>query len=302
MSYQSQLSQLIERKKYPMTQSLNNLDSSINNNNNNIIKEPLYEMTIEFSNNLFQTFIMEIEERNNIYIKTLSSKITNKIPYNKNTLKVTYKSQIFFIVFQNKQDFIENVQTSTLLFEYIYELTTITEPINIILLFYIFNFNDIKQNNKYKSSFIYFLSTKLNIKIVDISNSDELVDYIYNFNNSILTKDNKSKITFFDNKPVQITSLTQNENIKNLTFIRHLMCLPGISERIAISIVKQYPRLDMLYNIYLSDEYDEKEKENLLENIQLVGPNGGTKRLGPVMSNKIYKFFMAEKPETKINN
>ena len=164
------------------------------------------------------------------------------------------------------------------------------------------NFNDMKQSNKCKSSFINFLTTKLDIKVVDISNSDELVDYIYNFNNSILTKDNKSKITFFDTKPVQITSLTQNENIKNLTFVKHLMCLPGISERIAIAIVKQYPRLDMLYDIYLSDEYDESEKENLLENIQVVGSNGSTKRVGPAMSNKIYKFFMADNPESKINN
>ena len=177
-----------------------------------------------------------------------------------------------------------------------------TESTNIILLLYMVNFNDMKQSEKIKSSFIYFLSTKLDIKIVDISNSDELVDYIYNFNNRILTKDNKSKITFFDTKPVQITSLTQNENIKNLTFVRHLMCLPGISERIAIAIVKKYPRLNMLYDFYLSDEYDEKEKKNLLENIQIVGPNGGTKRLGPAMSNKIYKFFMADNTEVKVNN
>lgn len=298
MAYQSQLSQLIGSKKPIFSQPDNIIDSSKDNN----LKVPQYEMTLEFSNNLFQTFLLEIEEKNNISIKTLSSKIIPNFPYSKNTLKITYLSKTYFIVFQNKQDFIDNVQNSTLLFEYTYELTKITEPINIILILYMVNFNDMKENNKIKSSFIYFLCTKLNIKIVDISNSDELVDYIYNFNNSILTKDNKSKITFFDTKPVQITSLTENENIKNLTFIRHLMCLPGISERIAIAIVKQYPRLDMLYNIYLSDEYDEKEKENLLENIKVVGPNGGTKRIGPAMSNKVYKFFMADKPEAKINN
>ena len=301
MSYQSQLSQLIGSKKPFFSQPEINFDFSINNNDNSF-KIPIYEMTLEFSNNLFQTFLLEIEERNNISIKTFSSKIIENFPYNKNTLKVSYKSQIYFIIFQNKQDFIDNAQNSTLLFEYIYELTKITEPTNIILLLYMVNFNDMKQSNKCKSSFIYFLSTKLDIKVVDISNSDELVDYIYNFNNSILTKDNKSKITFFDTKPVQITSLTQNENIKNLTFVKHLMCLPGISERIAIAIVKQYPRLDMLYDIYLSDEYDESEKENLLENIQVVGSDGSTKRVGPAMSNKIYKFFMADNPDSKINN
>ena len=254
-------------------------------------------MTIEFSNNLFQTFLLEIEEKNGIFIQNLSSKIINNFPYNKNTLKITYKSEIFYIVFQNKQDFIDNAKNSTLLFEYLYELTKITDTNNIILLLYMVNFTDMKESNILKSNFIYFLSTKLNIKFVDISNSDELVDYIYNFNNSILTRDSKSKITFFDTKPVQITSLTENENISNLTFIKHLMCLPGISERIAIAIVKEYPKLDMLYNIYLSDEYDEKEKENLLENIQV-----GNKRLGPSLSSKIYKFFTAEKPDIKINN
>ena len=288
MAYQSQLSQLKEGK---------NAISLFSSKKNNNINLPIYEMTIEFSNNLFQTFLLEIEEKNEIYIQNLSSKIIPKFPYNKNTLKVSYKSEIYFIIFQNKQDFIDNVKNSTLLFEYLYELTKITDVNNIILLLYMVNFSDLKESEKIKSNFIYFLSNKLNIKFVDISNSDELVDYIYNFNNSILTKDNKSKITFFDTKPVQITSLTQNENIKNLIFVKHLMCLPGVSERIAIAIVKEYPRLDLLYDIYLSDEYDEKEKENLLENIQI-----GNKRLGPALSNKIYKFFTAERPDIKINN
>ena len=295
MAYQSQLSQLKENNN-PL--NLNSyLSSKRNNININNSNTPSYEMTKEFSNNLFQTFLVEIEERNGIFIQNLPSKIIPKFPYDKNTLKITYKSEIYFIVFQNKQDFIDNVKNSTLLFEYLYALTKITEVNNIILLLYMVNFADMKETNKIKSDFIYFISNKLNIKFVDISNSDELVDYIYNFNNSVLTKDSKSKITFFDTKPVQITSLTQNENIANVTFVKHLMCLPGVSERIAIAIVKEYPRLDLLYNVYLSEEYDEEEKENLLENIQV-----GNKRLGHALSSKIYKFFTAEKPDIRINN
>ena len=297
MAYQSQLSQL---KEYNNPLNINSYISSKRNNNNiniNNSNTPSYEMTKEFSNNLFQTFLVEIEERNGIFIQNLPSKIIPKFPYDKNTLKITYKSEIYFIVFQNKQDFIDNVKNSTLLFEYLYALTKTTEVNNIILLLYMVNFADMKETNKIKSDFIYFISNKLNIKFVDISNSDELVDYIYNFNNSVLTKDSKSKITFFDTKPVQITSLTQNENIANVTFVKHLMCLPGVSERIAIAIVKEYPRLDLLYNVYLSEEYDEEEKENLLENIQV-----GNKRLGHALSSKIYKFFTAEKPDIRINN
>ena len=144
MAYQSQLSQLKENKI-----SLNfnsNISSQNNNNYNNNI--PKYEMTLDFSNNLFQTFIHEIEEKNGIFILNLSSQIIPKFPYNKNTLKISYKSEIYFIIFQNKQDFIDNVINSTLLFEYLYEFTKITDENNIILLLYTVNFSDTKESNK----------------------------------------------------------------------------------------------------------------------------------------------------------
>ena len=79
MAYQSQLSQLKERNN-----PLNSLLSSQNKDSNN----STYEMTLEFTNNLFQTFLIEIEEKNGIYIQSLSSKILPKFPYNKNTLKM----------------------------------------------------------------------------------------------------------------------------------------------------------------------------------------------------------------------
>lgn len=297
MAYQSQLSQLISSKSSFMSQEEQN-----DNNKINSLNIPIYEMTLEFTNNLFQTFLLEMEEKNGIQIKTLTTRVTENYGYNKNTVKITYNNKIYYLIFQNKNDFIDNVQKSSILFEYIYELTKLTEAINIILIFYMVNFDDMKESNNLKSSFVYFLNTKLNIKIVDLSNSEELVDYIYNFNNSILTKENKSKITFFDTKPVQLTSLTENEGINNLVFVKHLMCLPGLSEKIAIAIVKEYPRLEMLYDIYLSDEYDEEDKKSLLENIQIVGNNGKSKRIGPAISHKIYKFFTSIEPDSRINN
>ena len=297
MAYQSQLSQLISSKSSFMSQEEQN-----DNNKINSLNIPIYEMTLEFTNNLFQTFLLEMEEKNGIQIKTLTTRVTENYGYNKNTVKITYNNKIYYLIFQNNNDFIDNVQKSSILFEYIYELTKLTEAINIILIFYMVNFDDMKESNNLKSSFVYFLNTKLNIKIVDLSNSEELVDYIYNFNNSILTKENKSKITFFDTKPVQLTSLTENEGINNLVFVKHLMCLPGLSEKIAIAIVKEYPRLEMLYDIYLSDEYDEEDKKSLLENIQIVGNNGKSKRIGPAISHKIYKFFTSIEPDSRINN
>ena len=104
MAYQSQLSQLIELK--------NPLNSKISSQNNNNEKFPIYEITLEFSNNLFQTFLIEIEEKNGIFIRNLSSKILPQFPYNKNTLKITYQNDTYFIIFQNKQDFLDNVNNS----------------------------------------------------------------------------------------------------------------------------------------------------------------------------------------------
>ena len=68
MAYQSQLSQLKENNN-PL--NLNSLISSKRNNIDNS-NTPLYEMTKEFSNNLFQTFLVEIEERNGVFIQNLS--------------------------------------------------------------------------------------------------------------------------------------------------------------------------------------------------------------------------------------
>lgn len=294
MAYQSQYYKIIGSKTSFASKSLASKNEAL-------FTDLSYEMTLQFTNNLFQTFLIDLEEKNGINITPSLNEISPNINYNKNTIRVNYKSETYFLIFQNNQDFIENVQNSNLLIEYLYDLTNLTIPENIILIFYMVDSISNLKIHKSKSAFTFFANTKLNIKIADITNSDDLVDFIYNFNNSIFTKENKSKITFYETKPVQTTALSENENIKNITFVKQLMCLPGLSERMAIGIVKVYPRLNDLYNVYLSNEYEEKEKENFLENIQVAGHSGGTKRLGPAMSNKIYKYFMAENPDTKLN-
>ena len=50
----------------------------------------------------------------------------------------------------------------------------------------------IEKKNKLK----FFLATTLKIKSIDLLNSNELIDYIYNLQETLLTKEEKSKIHF----------------------------------------------------------------------------------------------------------
>ena len=253
-------------------------------------EKPIYEMSLNFSNNLLQTFIIDIFDKANISFQTDFLNLEDS-PYQSNIIRVTYKNIIYFLIFQCKNDFINNVHNSDILLETIEYLTKHTESNNITLILYQGNF-DLNEKNE-KGDFKYFIQTEMNIKYIDISNSNELIDYLYNYIESLINKEYKSKLTFFQSKPVQITNLCDIENIKNKDFIKHLMCINGISEMKAIAIVKEYPTLSSLYDIYLSDQYNENEKKSLLENIEIENKAKGTiKKIGKVLSEKIYKYYI----------
>jgi hypothetical protein len=54
--------------------------------------------------------------------------------------------------------------------------------------------------------------------------------------------------------------------------------------------------------IYLSDEYSESEKENLLKNIEVINKTKNkVTKIGPSLSIKIYNFFKASDPNLIVN-
>ena len=71
----------------------------------------------------------------------------------------------------------------------------------------------------------------------------------------------------------------------------------GISESRAISIVKVFHDISTLYSAYLSDQYSNEEKETLIDDIQVVNMSKSSKKkLGGILSAKIYKFFTSDDP------
>ena len=77
----------------------------------------------------------------------------------------------------------------------------------------------------------------------------------------------------------------------NTWFILSLMNIPSVSNTIATKIVELYPTLCDLYNAYTLLQ-SENEKRVLVANIVLVN-NGKTKRrIGNIVSNRIYEYLM----------
>ena len=96
-------------------------------------EKPKYEISLNFSNNLLQTFIIDIFDKANISFEKDFLNLQDS-PYQSNIIKITYKNIIYFLIIQCKNDFINNVHNSDILLETIEYLTKNTESNNITLI------------------------------------------------------------------------------------------------------------------------------------------------------------------------
>jgi len=265
-------------------------------------EDPLYEISLKFNNNLFQAYLFEIFENMNIGLSPIEMKI-EEFEFS-DVLKVSYKNELYFINFfdKSKMSNLEfNIKETLFLIE---KALKFTKSKNVVLIFFQ-NSHNFEFEKTSKDDLIFFLQVELKIKVVEFSTNNDLIEFLSNLSESISTKEEKSKITFFETKPVTCTNLCDISNITNedsKMFIKHLMCIPGISEKKAISIVKNYPTIKSLMEIYDSSEYNEKEKENFLADSQIEDKSkNNTKKLGFALSAKIYKYFYSMDPMTIIN-
>jgi hypothetical protein len=266
------------------------------------IDAPLYEISLKFSNNLLQAYLFEIFENMNINLSPIEMK-NDGIEFT-DLIKIKFNNELYYIHFfdKSKMSNVELHMNET--FKIIDTIIKFTKSKNIVVIFF-----QIPQNfefeNSAKDNLIFFFQVELKIKVVEFSTNNDLLEYLSNLSDSITTKEEKSKITFFETKPVTSTNLSDIENITNelsKMFIKHLMCIPGISEKKAISIVKIYPTLKSLMEIYHSNEYNEKEKENFLADVQIEDKSkNSSKKLGIALSAKVYKCFYSADPVTIIN-
>jgi hypothetical protein len=69
------------------------------------------------------------------------------------------------------------------------------------------------------------------------------------------------------------------------------MNIPGISSQIAIKIAEYYPSMKLLLQAYEKCS-NEVEKEMLLSEIILIETDKQKRRIGGVVSKRVYEFFL----------
>lgn len=77
-------------------------------------------------------------------------------------------------------------------------------------------------------------------------------------------------------------------------WLNQLLQIPGVSYPIAKAITNEYPTAYSLIQVYQSEGLTEATKMALLENLVRVGPSSSSKRIGPSISQKIYRLFTEE--------
>jgi hypothetical protein len=255
-----------------------------------------FEISLSFTNNIFQTHIFEIFDKLGLNLNP--NKLVQDDVEFFNLIKITHNANIFLLMFLDKN--LQNLVNNDSLFLIIEKLQKITRT-EITFLFYEINEDSYPEKNE----LIFFLNTEARVKVFDCTNGNDLIDFISNYIDSITSKEEKSKLTFFDNKPVYLTALCELEGItdqQSLTFIKHLMCIPGVSENKAIAIVKIYPSFVSLMNTYMSYGYSDKEKEGILKDIEIPNKEKNkTSRLGQALSSKIYRVFNSGDPNIVIS-
>jgi hypothetical protein len=262
-----------------------------------IIESPKCEMSLNFSNNILQTFLIEVFTKMNL---DLVPNVLETDGFNFfNLIKIVHEETIHFIQILEGKLLIELLENGALFhnFEYLKKL----QQNSLTIIFHEVN-QDLTYRNKslIKNDLQIFINYHLKFKVFDSSSTSEFLDFFQNYLEKVAHKEEKSKLTFFDAKPAT-SNLCVIEKItdeRTLTWVKQLMCIPGISEIKAIAIAKQYPTIKSLMEIYLSEEYNSNEKEQFLAEVMIENKTKSTKkRLGVALSTKIYRFFNADNPD-----
>jgi ERCC4-type nuclease len=104
----------------------------------------------------------------------------------------------------------------------------------------------------------------------------------------------KFKNNDFQNKSVEYSSVIKVKKKNNLTpencYLAQLSQIPGVSNTIAKCIFKKYPTMGNLCKSYNLD--NEENKIKLLENLTFIQTSGKTRKIGKVVSERVYKYLI----------
>jgi crossover junction endonuclease MUS81 len=121
-----------------------------------------------------------------------------------------------------------------------------------------------------------------------------------NFIKKLFEKLEKEKDTFWNyenNSEISMVEYSSSlktkkkENVTpNLWFHKQLTLIPQISSKIAEVITKYYTSVERLVSAYLALE-DEKDCIKMLECLTYTTSTGKSRKIGPVISQRVYEFF-----------
>jgi hypothetical protein len=84
-------------------------------------------------------------------------------------------------------------------------------------------------------------------------------------------------------------------------YYAQLCCVPRLSGRHAIAVLRRYPTLRQLLDAWRQPEHaDEKSKAAMLQDLLVEPASGDPRRFGPALSARVYQAFNATDPTYRI--
>ena len=99
-----------------------------------------------------------------------------------------------------------------------------------------------------------------------------------------------------------VRSRTKSSQSSNKNWLLFLETLNSLSPEISKTIAHFYPSMKSLIDAYEKNCISEKERENLLSGLGIVrgGKCSTTRKIGAVMSKKVYRFLCSDNPNETI--
>ena len=130
-----------------------------------------------------------------------------------------------------------------------------------------------------------------NIKIIKTKNFGETIEYITILYEKLKKNPNDLLNPKNNDSYVSTLKVKKKENLTpKICFQLQLNQIPGVSNNISSCIINNYPSMFLLIQKYQELE-NESEKLSLLESLKYDIANNKQRKIGKVISNRIYEYF-----------
>jgi hypothetical protein len=140
---------------------------------------------------------------------------------------------------------------------------------------------------------------------VQLDHTVDVIEFLKEMHASVQDKPHRKELSMYSRKGFRPGKKAQISGFKDplsITYISFLMCIPGVSENKAIGLVKVYPTLKTLMEMFLDPKIAEKDKLASLRDIEVSHSMGDkNKKMGKVLAERIFKVLMSVDPKIQIN-